>query len=215
MGNTQFPRLMERRESVCTDSRQVPTGKMKCDYLDMGGMGTANCTQEMNSEYYSYQCVKTVDANSDARNNYIDSCIINTCYSEYGNKDCKPGFKKFSASQPAVRTPSTVAPATNSQAKPTNQPNSQPMQVNLPSNMASLIQKNNCLSCHKQSAKAIGPAFEEVRRKYQYTSRTIQYVAYKIINGGSGAWGQVPMPANSSISQQDAIYFAHWVFQSR
>lgn len=64
--------------------------------------------------------------------------------------------------------------------------------------------KNLCLTCHKIDEKLTGPAYREVANKYENTEATIKMLAKKVKEGGTGVWGDVAMPANAVISQEDA-----------
>jgi cytochrome c len=67
-----------------------------------------------------------------------------------------------------------------------------------------LIQKSDCVACHKTDVKLVGPGFLQVAKKYPATEDNYTSLAYKIISGGTGVWGQVPMSAHSALSQLDA-----------
>ena len=67
-----------------------------------------------------------------------------------------------------------------------------------------LIAKSDCLTCHKVSEKAIGPAYKEVAAKYPDSEENIAKLAATIINGSSGVWGSVPMTAHPTLSEEDA-----------
>lgn len=67
-----------------------------------------------------------------------------------------------------------------------------------------LISSSDCLTCHKVDAKLIGPAYIEVANKYSATDANIDMLAGKIIQGGSGVWGEIPMAPHPSISTDDA-----------
>jgi len=67
-----------------------------------------------------------------------------------------------------------------------------------------LIAKSDCLTCHKDSEKAIGPAYKEVAAKYPDSEENIAKLATTIINGSSGVWGEVPMTAHPTLSEEDA-----------
>src|ERR1700743_3421052 len=69
---------------------------------------------------------------------------------------------------------------------------------------AQLIAKSDCSTCHKEQEKLIGPAFVDVAKKYTSSDAVIDTLASKIINGGSGNWGTVPMSAHASITKDDA-----------
>ncbi len=67
-----------------------------------------------------------------------------------------------------------------------------------------LIATNDCLTCHMIEEKKTGPAYKEVAQKYEATDANIEMLAGKIIKGGTGVWGQVPMTAHDSLSVNDA-----------
>jgi cytochrome c len=67
-----------------------------------------------------------------------------------------------------------------------------------------LIAGSDCLTCHKVAEKSIGPAYQDVAAKYENTDDNIEMLAGKIIKGGSGNWGAIPMTAHANLSQEDA-----------
>lgn len=67
-----------------------------------------------------------------------------------------------------------------------------------------LIGKSDCLTCHKVGDKLIGPSYKEVAEKYENTEENITMLAGKIIKGGQGVWGAVPMTGHPAISEDDA-----------
>lgn len=67
-----------------------------------------------------------------------------------------------------------------------------------------LIKKSDCLTCHKVDVKLLGPAYQEVAAKYPATEENIELLAGKIIKGGAGNWGDIPMAPHPSISENDA-----------
>lgn len=67
-----------------------------------------------------------------------------------------------------------------------------------------LVAGSDCLTCHKTSEKNIGPAYKEVAAKYENTEENVKMLAQKVIKGGSGVWGAVPMTPHPQISQEDA-----------
>lgn len=69
---------------------------------------------------------------------------------------------------------------------------------------AQLIDKSDCKTCHKEQEKLIGPAFVDVAKKYTNTPAMVDTLANKIIKGGSGNWGTVPMAAHTAITMDDA-----------
>lgn len=68
-----------------------------------------------------------------------------------------------------------------------------------------LISKSDCLTCHKVDEKLTGPSYREVANKYaSQAPGIIPELADKIVKGGSGVWGEVPMLPHPAISQSDA-----------
>jgi cytochrome c len=72
------------------------------------------------------------------------------------------------------------------------------------SNGSQLISTSDCLSCHKEHEKLVGPAYAEVAKKYENTPANIEMLANKIIQGGAGNWGDIPMTPHPGISKGDA-----------
>lgn len=75
----------------------------------------------------------------------------------------------------------------------------------------SLMMKSDCSTCHKISAVSIGPAFDKISIKYQRDPKAIDYLASKVIKGGAGAWGEVPMPAHASMKETEVKQIVEWV----
>jgi len=76
---------------------------------------------------------------------------------------------------------------------------------------ADLAQKKNCMACHATDKKLVGPAYKDVAAKYAGQKDAAEKLAAKIIKGGSGVWGPVPMPANAQVSEAEAKQLAAWV----
>jgi cytochrome c len=76
---------------------------------------------------------------------------------------------------------------------------------------ADLAKKNNCLSCHAVDKKIVGPAYQDVAKKYAGQADAEATVAKNIKAGGSGKWGPIPMPAQAQLSDADARTLAAWV----
>ncbi len=74
-----------------------------------------------------------------------------------------------------------------------------------------LIAKNDCLTCHKEEGKLVGPAYKEVAAKYANDPNAVELLADKIMNGGSGVWGQVPMAAHPNLSKEDAVALVKYI----
>ena len=74
-----------------------------------------------------------------------------------------------------------------------------------------LAQKKNCLACHTVDKKIVGPAYKDIAAKYAGQKDAADRLADKIMKGGVGAWGQVPMPANPGVSAAEAKQLASWI----
>jgi len=71
-------------------------------------------------------------------------------------------------------------------------------------NGAALIEGSDCRTCHKNDAKLIGPSYKDVAQKYPNTPENVKMLAEKVIQGGQGNWGEIPMTPHPNISQADA-----------
>ncbi len=74
-----------------------------------------------------------------------------------------------------------------------------------------LMEKSDCFACHKTDVKLVGPAYEEVAGKYPDTEENFSKLADKIVNGGAGVWGEVPMPPHPTVSSSDAKKMAQYI----
>ncbi len=78
-----------------------------------------------------------------------------------------------------------------------------------------LIAKSDCLTCHKVDEKVIGPAYREVANKYENTDANVTLLAEKIIKGGQGVWGEVPMTPHPQVTEADAKEMVKYVLSLR
>lgn len=67
-----------------------------------------------------------------------------------------------------------------------------------------LIAKSDCIGCHNKVQKVIGPAYVDIAAKYPLNDENVNHLADKIIAGGKGVWGEVPMTPHSALSKDDA-----------
>ena len=74
-----------------------------------------------------------------------------------------------------------------------------------------VAKKNACMGCHAVDKKIVGPGFQAVAKKYANDPGAIVFLKNKIIKGGSGSWGVVPMPANAKLSDADVALLASWI----
>ena len=76
---------------------------------------------------------------------------------------------------------------------------------------AELAQAKNCLACHGIDHKVVGPAYKAVAAKYRGNKGAETTLVAKVLKGGAGVWGPVPMPANSGLSDAEAHTLVKWV----
>ena len=74
-----------------------------------------------------------------------------------------------------------------------------------------LATAKNCMACHALDHKVVGPAYKDVAAKYANDKGAVDKLAAKILKGGSGVWGAMPMPANAQVSEAEAKKLAAWV----
>ena len=78
-----------------------------------------------------------------------------------------------------------------------------------------LIATNDCLTCHKVDEKVTGPAYRDVANKYENTEANVKMLADKVIKGGSGVWGAVPMTPHPALEEADAEQMVKYILLLR
>lgn len=74
-----------------------------------------------------------------------------------------------------------------------------------------LAEGRGCMVCHKIDSKVVGPAYLDVAKKYKGDPKAPELLSAKIIKGGSGTWGAIPMPPQAQLSPEEAAKLAAWV----
>ena len=74
-----------------------------------------------------------------------------------------------------------------------------------------LLKKYNCLACHAIDKKVVGPAYKDVAKKYKGQKDAAAKLVKKVKQGGSGVWGQVPMPPNPSVPDADLKKMVNYI----
>ncbi len=74
-----------------------------------------------------------------------------------------------------------------------------------------LLTQNACMACHARDAKLVGPSFTDIGKKYQGQEGVLDKLVTKVQNGGSGAWGAIPMPPHPNLSDADAQLMVEWM----
>ena len=101
-------------------------------------------------------------------------------------------------------------PATNGPNSPTPAPATAANEKGL-----ELIGASDCTTCHAINEKKIGPAYADVAKKYENTPANVDMLVGKVINGGSGNWGQVPMTAHPDLKPEDAKEMVSYILSLR
>ena len=76
---------------------------------------------------------------------------------------------------------------------------------------ADLAQKKNCMACHAVDKKVLGPSYKEVAAKYDGQKDAVDKLAVKVMKGGVGVWGNIPMPANPQVTDAEAKQLVQWI----
>jgi len=74
-----------------------------------------------------------------------------------------------------------------------------------------LAKAKNCLACHSVDKKIVGPAYKDVAKKYAGQKDAEAKLAEKVIKGGKGSWGDVPMPPNPAVKPEEATKLVKWI----
>ena len=78
-----------------------------------------------------------------------------------------------------------------------------------------LATKKNCMACHAIDKKLVGPAYKDVAAKYKGDAGAAAKLAAKVIKGGTGVWGAIPMPANTQVNEAEAKTLVAWVLSQK
>jgi cytochrome c len=111
--------------------------------------------------------------------------------------------EKSTATATTVTTPAATATKTTSSTPETSK---EDIKKGL-----TLVANSDCLTCHKIGEKVIGPAYKDVAHKYANTPANIKMLTGKILKGGSGVWGAIPMTAHASLSKGDAELMVKYI----
>ena len=74
-----------------------------------------------------------------------------------------------------------------------------------------ILSANGCTACHAVDQKLVGPGFRQVSEKYQDLPGKVDHLKSRIRNGGSGTWGNIPMPPQPQLSEEDLGTLARWI----
>ncbi|UMR33465.1 c-type cytochrome [Massilia sp. MB5] len=80
---------------------------------------------------------------------------------------------------------------------------------------ADLAKAKNCMACHAVANKLVGPAYKDVAAKYAGQKDAETKLVQKVMKGGSGTWGAIPMPANPQVSEAEARTLVKWILTQK
>ena len=80
---------------------------------------------------------------------------------------------------------------------------------------ADLAKAKNCMACHAVGNKLVGPSYKDVAAKYEGQKTAEDKLVQKVIKGGAGVWGPVPMPANPQVNEAEARSLVKWVLAQK
>lgn len=103
-------------------------------------------------------------------------------------------------SETTTTTPSAEAPAPEKEISLEEKYQDDPIYIK---GLAKL-KTSDCTSCHMVERKIVGPSYADVAAKYENSEENIDMLAKKVIEGGVGVWGEIPMPPHPTLSMEDA-----------
>jgi cytochrome c len=74
-----------------------------------------------------------------------------------------------------------------------------------------MIAESDCKSCHLADEKSAGPSYKMIAARYAKEQRAVEVLSDKILNGGSGVWGDVPMAAHPQLSKEQAGQMVEYI----
>ncbi|MFD2998890.1 c-type cytochrome [Pontibacter toksunensis] len=181
----------------------------------MAACGSSETTE--GEEYYNRDNIETAeetpvysDANSEAEvSAATKQSEVDTSINEIGT-DREPEVATAPATTTGAATANTSTDAAKTPAAKTTAAKPAAVQENYDKGK-NLIATSDCLACHKVDQKLVGPAYQEVAAKYEFNDKNIDYLAGKIIEGGAGVWGQIPMSPHPDLSRDNAKEMAKYI----
>ncbi|MCU7941561.1 MAG: c-type cytochrome [Candidatus Thiodiazotropha sp. (ex Cardiolucina cf. quadrata)] len=118
------------------------------------------------------------------------------------------------AAAPATQTAAAEAPAAEAEATEAPAAEAAPADEAAPAaggDALALATQSGCMACHQVATKVVGPAYTEVAAKYKGDAGALDMLVAKVKSGGVGTWGQVPMPPNAHVSDDNIRTIVSWV----
>ncbi len=123
-----------------------------------------------------------------------------------GGREAAPATVKAAAKKEPVQQASQTQTAPASASKTTK---STTAKTTLNGN--ALMAKSDCAACHKPAEKLVGPSYKDIAKKYTKSTANVNKLVQKVISGGAGVWGQIPMTPHPQISKQDASAMVEYI----
>ncbi len=117
-----------------------------------------------------------------------------------------PAAETAAAEAPAAEAPVAEAPAAAAPAAPA--PAAAPAAGG---DQLALATSSGCMACHQVEMKVVGPAYKDVAAKYKGDAAALEMLVAKVKAGGSGTWGQIPMPPNAHVTDDNIRAILTWV----
>ena len=78
-----------------------------------------------------------------------------------------------------------------------------------------LVENSGCVTCHKVDEQSTGPSFKAIAAKYPNHVDSYELLSSKIIKGGSGNWGSIPMTPHPNITNEDAVTMVKYILSAK
>jgi cytochrome c len=78
-----------------------------------------------------------------------------------------------------------------------------------------LAKSKNCASCHSAEKGILGPSYQAVAQKYVNDKNAVAKLTEKVMAGGTGVWGKIPMPANPQVNKDEAEVLVKWILSQK
>ncbi|MEW8250843.1 MAG: c-type cytochrome [Candidatus Thiodiazotropha sp.] len=129
--------------------------------------------------------------------------------------EAKPAAAPAAAMETAAAAPAAAdAPAAEAPAAEASAPEAAaPAAAAAPvgGDALALATQSGCMACHQIETKVVGPAYKEVAAKYKGDAAALDTLVGKVKNGAVGTWGQIPMPPNAHVSEDNIRTIVSWV----
>lgn len=112
----------------------------------------------------------------------------------------------FLAAAATLPTASAPAKADNNKQSGANAPDAAAV-----AKITAVMKANACLSCHAVDTRRVGPSFVDIAKRYKDKDGSLDKLMKKVRDGGSGAWGPIPMPPHPNLDQADIKSMVQWI----